>query len=476
MKLLDILRTLPIRDHQRWRDYVHADFFNRSEPLRRLCALLLEQAPAFNASRDDKHRWYAQLYGQAVLYDDAKMNNLLSDLFGLLCDFLAALDARNEILEQQRQRTKALLDRHLDQAAGGALARFRQLLDQQLERTADWQRQERAYWEMVETLHNRQPRRSVGEHVRRQVEATERLHLLEKARLYVSMTSLGQMAVLDFKDGPMWQEELRQWRAAPSEHQPEAVLVYFAAIDVLEQPNADTFAALERRLHQHDSLFGREDALALYQVALNYCIRRINSGDAAANTDALRLYRTLLERDLLLKNGTLSQWTYKNIATAGLRSGAFEWTADFLETYRDALPNTERANAYAFNLASLYFEQQWFDKTLQTLQKVEFSDITYQMGAKLLQLKTYYRLQEFDALFSLLDATQQLLRRNRSLSEFGRQANLNFLKLLRKIAHWQAGRKDRFPRQHYRLRETLLKVVEQTKPVVNKEWLLRQLL
>lgn len=475
MKLLDILRTLPTRDHQRWRDYVHADFFNRSEPLRRLCTLLLEQAPDFKATPEDKRNWYGQLRGQEASYDDTKMNNLLSDLLGLLCDFLALLDARDEVLEQQRRRVKALLDRYLDQAAAGALARFRQLLDQQLERTADWHRQERAYWEMAETLHNRQPRRSVGEHQRRQVEATERLHLLEKVRLYVSMSSLGQMAVLDFKDDPMWREELRQWRAASPEQWPDAALVYFAAIDLLEQPNTNTFAALEALLRQHDSLFGREDALALYQVALNYCIRRINSGDAGANADALRLYRTLLERDLLLKNGTLSQWTYKNIATAGLRSGAFEWTADFLETYRDALPSAERANAYAFNVASLYFEQQWFDKTLRTLQKVEFSDITYQMGAKLLQLKTYYRLQEFDALFSLLDATQQLLRRNRSLSEFGRQANLNFLRLLRKIAHWQAGQKDRLPRQHNRLREALREVVAQTQPVVNKEWLVQQL-
>ncbi|MBC7775078.1 MAG: hypothetical protein H7246_06525, partial [Phycisphaerae bacterium] len=249
-----------------------------------------------------------------------------------------------------------------------------------------------------------------------------------------------------------------------------------AAYDLLEAPSSETFLALTAALEDHHLLFEKDELTSLYQCALNHCIRRINAGQPEAYADALALYRSLLDRGLLLQHGgRLSQWAYKNIATTGLRTGAFEWTEQFLHQYRDALPPAERDNAFAFNLATLYFEKQELASTLQTLQNVEFTDFTYHVGAKILQLKTFYLLNEADALISLLATTEQLLRRDKTLSPFGKATNLNFLRMLRQANKWKMKKARLSVLKAKRERLTLIEKVAALQPLANKDWLLKVL-
>jgi hypothetical protein len=46
-KLVDALRVLDTRERTRWRQYVHADFINKHNDLRRLADHLLSYAPDF---------------------------------------------------------------------------------------------------------------------------------------------------------------------------------------------------------------------------------------------------------------------------------------------------------------------------------------------------------------------------------------------------------------------------------------------
>jgi hypothetical protein len=174
----------------------------------------------------------------------------------------------------------------------------------------------------------------------------------------------------------------------------------------------------------------------------------------------------------LLHNGHLSQWTFKNITTTGLRSGAFEWTEHFLQKYKHTLAETERENAFTFNYAVLCYEKKDYATALQTLQNVEFTDFTYHLGAKIIQIKCFYLLQEYYALFALIEATQQLIRRNKSLSDFGKKANLNFLKWIKQIGNWTQNEHVHKPSIRQNKRRDFRAQIQQTTPLANKEWLM----
>lgn len=473
-KLLETLGSLTVRERNRWRQYVWSDYGNRHKVLRSLCDLMLEGV-AEATSLLPKKQMYEQLFGTQKPYNELIFNNLVSDLYELLLDWLALEKHWADPLEQQRRRLELLVERRLDKQATAALKRFEVMLAQSPLRNADWYRHALALEEAAEALHSRLPRRTESPHVWRQAQYTRYIHALESLAMALALRSRTQLAVMQAETAPFGPEEL-QWirRDEPMLEALPVARAYLAAYDLLENRSQESFEALTGMLQDIHTTMSADELQSLYQCALNHCIRRINQGQGEAYTDVLTLYKRLLERGLLLQQGgMLSQWTYKNIATAGLRTGAYAWTEEFLQTYRDRLPPVERDNAYAFNAASLYFEKQDYAAMLQTLQNVEFKDITYHIGAKALQLKAYYLLEEEEAFGSLLASTEQLLRRDKTLSTFGKAINLNFLRMLRLLSKFRRNSRHYTQQKAAKERAALLDKIRQTQPLANKDWLER---
>ena len=106
------------------------------------------------------------------------------------------------------------------------------------------------------------------------------------------------------------------------------------------------------------------------------------------------------------------------------------------------------------------------------LHNVEFSDTTYHLGAKIIQIKSYYELHETDALYSLVDAFAIYLRRNKQISDYIKQANQHFLRFVKKL--YQLKEQKLFsPKTAIQTQLlSLHKELQNTSPLANKDWLL----
>ena len=67
------------------------------------------------------------------------------------------------------------------------------------------------------------------------------------------------------------------------------------------------------------------------------------------------LYIEGIKNNILLENGQISPWTYKNVVKLGLGLKRFEWVESFVREYSQYLSAREREDAYHFNLADLFF-------------------------------------------------------------------------------------------------------------------------
>jgi tetratricopeptide (TPR) repeat protein len=211
----------------------------------------------------------------------------------------------------------------------------------------------------------------------------------------------------------------------------------------------------ERHFQQLSQLFRIEapnipiaERREIYTYALNFCIQQINRGKALYLEILLDLYQRALDDETLLNEGWLSQWDYKNIVSAGLKAGRFEWTEKFIEGYKGKVEPSARENAYTYNLASLHYEQGNYSQALKLLQHVEFSDVFYHLGSKVILLKSYYELADIEALMHLCETFRMYLKRNTDLSKYHQTTNMNLIALTRKLADVQSrwpdlGRKER---------------------------------
>ncbi|MEM7040302.1 MAG: hypothetical protein AAF570_25265, partial [Bacteroidota bacterium] len=215
---------------------------------------------------------------------------------------------------------------------------------------------------------------------------------------------------------------------------PEIRIFYLIYRCLSDPDNTEDFDTLKSTLQQHAHRFPKGDLLEMYGYAINFCIRKINRGNPEYLGTLLEIYQWALDQEVLLMNGWLSQWDYKNIVSASLRANEYTWCADFIEDYKQKIEPESRENAYTYNLASLLFERGDYGTAMRTLQHVAFSDVFYQLGGRALLLKCFYELDDYEALTSLCDSYKVYLKRNQTLSAHHQGIHRNLISFTKKAA------------------------------------------
>jgi len=248
--------------------------------------------------------------------------------------------------------------------------------------------------------------------------------------------------------------------------------IYLSLIEEVEETH---FYKLLQLLQKYNQKFSKDEQVSFYAHAQNYCIRKINKGAGNYLQELFKIYQYLLTANLMEVDGFLPHPHYKNIVTVALRLKEFKWTKQLIETYKNKLNPTIRESAYAYNLAYYYDSIKEYDKVINLLNTIEFTDIYYEIGAKYILVKVYYELNEFGLLQYLILSFERLVKRNKQISISNREGTLNFLAMLKKMANLKE--------QKSFLKETLFqerkkKIVErlaQKKPLPNIHWLREKL-
>jgi hypothetical protein len=220
--------------------------------------------------------------------------------------------------------------------------------------------------------------------------------------------------------------------------------LYFHALKTLQAKDDDhhSYYEFKRLLIELEDQVNHRELSDLYICALNYCINQINHNESQFYLEVFQVYKTLIEKKLIMdENDRLTVQQYKNMVTVSIRVEAFEWTKQFIEDYKEHLPEEEAENAYTYNMAKLEMEQGNFSKVKRLLAFVEFPSIFYQLDSRLMLIRTYYELEDFEDLGYLLNSFRMFLRRNKKLPESRRKSYLNLIRVLQSVLRYRQGSK-----------------------------------
>jgi hypothetical protein len=196
-----------------------------------------------------------------------------------------------------------------------------------------------------------------------------------------------------------------------------AIGLYYHACRFLAGDNtsAETdFGAFRTLLTAHSGLFPPDEVRTLYLLALNFCIKKSNTGGTSTRAwfqQTWELYREALDLQLLLENGVLSRFAFNNIVGVAVRLGHVDWAEHFIEHYTPRVERKFRAAARSLNLARVAYTRRDYSTALLLLQEADYRDLISSMSAKIIQLKIYYETDEYELLDSHLDSIKNYLRR-----------------------------------------------------------------
>lgn len=471
--LIDLVENLTTKECRRFREFIHSPYHNKNEKLRKLGDLIFKYQPNFQDPELSKTRVYPQIFGHHSPYNELKINNLISDLLQLLYTFLAQEVYQQKELLQRKYLIGVLSKKDADRHIEKNLKKYQNKLEQQAHRSYDYFLEAYHYYEEENHQQLKRSMRSNEGHLQKQSDALDTFYHINKFRIACEMTSRNIVAQAGYQCHYI--DDLLRWYETGQSNmvQHPALQLYYKVLQMLlHQEEEKWFEEVRIILKEQYQYIPREELWPIYSFALNFCIIKINSGQSTYYQETLQLYKELLDREIIFVNGYLTQWSFKNIITTGIRLQEFDWTDQFIQDYQNSLLPEEKENAIVYNLAALYQAKGDYTKALQLLHDVDFTDTSYHLGAKTIQLKSYYELNETEALLALIEAFRKYLMRNRQISTYRKNANNNMLKLLRKIYQLQLKKEVLVSTNFNRRYKSIRQQLKTLQPLANKDWLI----
>lgn len=470
-ELVNTLKKLSTREKTKFKQWIESSFVNRHVVLVQLATYLLTIKLKESNSKLNKEQVFQHLFPNE-LYDALKLNNFTSDLLQLLHDFLAYQAFYQSSFSSKLNLVKVLFNKGLIKPFQRLTKSWKKKRLKNTIQNHEFYFEEYLYHDQLDQYFLSRPSRSYDENLQLKSDNLDVFYFATKLKIACDMVSRNMIIQANYQCDFL--EELTQFyhKNEAKFSQIPAITVYYQVLQMLQsQADEANYHQLKTLLAQNLMVFPQEELRILYDYARNYCIQQINKGKLEYYQEVLELYQFLLKQRIIFKNNYLTQWDYKNIVTVGVRLKAFEWTESFIHTYKNQLPPSERENAFSYNLAVYYYATQQYKAALQLIYEVKFVDVTYHIGVKTIQLKSYYELNESEAFYALIDTLSIYVRRNRKLSDYRKKAAQNFLKMARKIYQFKEQQGVISKKAFQEKQEVLHEMLKNSNPITNKDWL-----
>ncbi len=397
-------------------------------------------------------------------YDAQRIRYLMSWLMKLVEQYLALAPHLLSSVQQQIELSAAYREKRMPKHFQQTLRKARREIEDQPHRHVEYyQWQYQLQWENY--LFSSSQKRVTSHNLQEVSDTTDVAFIAQKLRQTCFLLSHQAVYKTDYDFG-LLQEVLAYAKQRDLLGLP-AIGVYYHCYYALSPDGTEKdFQAFKDQLIRHWFRFPESETRDLLLQGLNYCIRKFNAGGLEYAQEGLDLYQKGLSSGVLLSDGFLSRFTYRNAVALAVSIGALEWADAFIEHYKKYLPKEQQESMYSFSRARLAYEKGHYGDVLQLLQRANYKDLLLNLAAKTLLQKTLYVTGAWDALESQLDAMTSFLARKDILT-YHRNNYRNFAALLKKIL----ALNPHLPSA----KETLRAKIEQTQPLTEKQWLLEQL-
>lgn len=205
-------------------------------------------------------------------------------------------------------------------------------------------------------------------------------------------------------------------------------------------------------------------------IKLNsFCIALIYKGNSEIDRELFENFKYMLSNNLfIIKNRKIMNiFEYRTILLCSLRLKEFNWAENFITTYIDYLPPDSRENFLNYGFAHLLFAQQRFTDCLSKVSLIKPENFALKFDLKTLTAKLYFELDYFESAYSLIDTYYHFLKKGDVMSDYVRNNQMNFLRILKKMLKLKSN-PDIFEINK------LKSQIEKHTNINNKKWLLEK--
>lgn len=419
--------------------YVNSPFFNTHDDIISLVEYLHKQHPNFDEKACNREVIFKKVFPKKP-FDIKKLKHLFSFTIALAEDYLIVNKFKDREYLGKILLLDALSKKDLEPRYQRHLKKMQKSVEDVEAKDQDFFYQQYLLAKMVNTHHYSQTNRNIDTMLGSVDQNLDIFYLSEKLRNACNIAS----REITFKSTiqyPLIKDLLHYVEQNMSYFEDHPLVsIYFSIYQILtEKEDKAFFINLIQQLNEKAAFISMEEQSAMYGFCVSYCVKQINRGHGDYLQLIFDLYKSMLQKDLLLEEGILAEWRYKNLVTVGCRLKDFAWTENFIHEFKPKLNKKVRENAFNYNLAYFYYAVNKMDDALEILNSVKFTDMVYILDSRGLILRIYFDQDEEETMTYQLESFQSYLKRNKSISESVRKRYSNLLRYLRKLSRLRSN-------------------------------------
>ncbi|HET8963240.1 MAG TPA: hypothetical protein VFM99_05050, partial [Chitinophagales bacterium] len=327
-KVISALHSLSQAKRRRFSKFLHSPYFNTRVKVIALGDYITELQ---SEEYWDSTQAFTIVFGNKK-FEPLPLNNVLSDLYKLLERFLRieAMEQADDLKHAAEVKgilnigapsvTKAFLRKKEKQNIQDAFGKY------QLNKLSD-------------QFHFQQTRKNNNDDLIASQKNFTTHFLQQQLRTWCELLNRSNILSLKFDNN-----ELSKFKIVLNQFEDDlqknpSINLYYAIFQWLNNPVDDNwYIDFPKNLISHLDKLSENNAKEICAYVQNYCVKRINEGKENFLRELFNLFRLMISKNLITDNNTLSQWTYKNIVTTGLRLKEFKETEQFIHEWYIKLP------------------------------------------------------------------------------------------------------------------------------------------
>ena len=458
--LIQLFKNLDRNDRRQLRKFVRSPFFNSREDVIALFDYIDKNLDTGGAPKMAKEKAFSYIYKKQP-FDVDLFYYPMSNLTQLILKYLAINELENDTPQYNHFLNKALRHRGADKIYDKTLSDAKKHIEKQPLRNSQYHFQNyRIRSEEFEARHRL--KRSGDFELQEMTNDFHFFTIAEILRLAYGLAAHQSIAKKEYYQ-PLLVSVLK---IAEQHLEIPAVAAHFYAFKA--QSGEDTegvyFQKLKYEIIRNASIFTETELHDLLTIAINFCIRRQNTGELAYVKETLLLYQWGFNNKILLDNGVMSPYNYKNAQLLAIKIEDFDWAEKFLNDFKPFLPEKERENIYNYNLAIFHFRKNNYKTAMMLLQQVNLKETLFNLDARRLLARIYFDVKEMTALESHIESSKVYLHRQKDIG-YQKEMYSNFFKFLEKVLKLNNSHEEK---------QKLHDEISETKLVAEKDWLLQQ--
>lgn len=477
-KLIETLRHLTTEELNAFEKFVHSPYFHKNKLVIKLWKYLKKYGPNFEHEHLNKIRVFKKLFPDKRI-NDTKLRQIMSALLKLVEQFLVVEQTNKNEFRYEQQLATAYL----------ALNMKSEYEKQQVKLIQKFQ--EESFLGISELkdkllLHHQMyfnPLKIKGDDYPKDLQ--ECTQLLEQSyslqKLFYAIEWLSSNERYSHpipKEIRIYIEYLK--RNTEQRNHDSMQSIFENAVRLFahqkEEIVKEIFITLKNQINRNYNQINITEKNLLLKLMVNHCVSQANKGKEFTE-ETFEVYQLGLSDGAIFYKGRLTNASFINIVSTGLKLKRIQWVSNFIEKESYRLYEPQKEVFLNIANASIHFYKQEYRDCLRLISNMPpTSLLPMELVKRGLKVKAVFECyledkKYMNMVYTNIESFSKYLNRKEVLSTDKRNANLNFLKFLKRFINKREQEINLEEINH--LKELLIK--ETVFPFAHKQWLLTHL-